>query len=581
MFKNILVFILFGISTCFATTSGSLQYAYWNPFGKQLFNESMNLQSVNSAESLVVTMLLDQTEPVSFILQNFESSDIMVQNISIVDAKKIPGIEYDFRIVKNWYMGSRSSYIVTKDELSNPILTPELLIKDDSLIKVDESAKINYLRIFESNHFYYQNISNPRVLMPNSAIAQDANSLQSFVIKRNRGKQIWLNISTGRFVPHGVYSVRVLVSYRQNSKLKYLTIPFTIEILQLKLHDNVLNHSVYYVGQIRDGVKLLSTPKNNNQYIAELKNLKTHGVIYPTQYIGGDKESKIAQYLKIRAALGFPCDKNYFLNGIAAANIESLNKLESNVSQLIRIVKENTACKDPKVFFYGLDEAVGGKLIAESMQWEVVHKAGGNIFTASYAGDIAVNNMTHNLDSLIFGATLYNPKSTDILTMYKSNKEILLYNYPQTGVPDPFIYRKNYGYYLVIHNFTGAMPFAYQFGFPEQRMRHTDGDLSGGLCFSSKTSYCSVWNNFDDGKFYDHMFTYPTTDGVIDTVQWEGYAAAITDTRYYYTLVDLMKTKCSPHDDRCNFDPMTLIDVENPAGTRQRIIDKMKIFLSP
>lgn len=578
MFKRVLAFVVLSSSTCFAVNSGNLQYIYWNPLGNKIYTDTSLILNTDKSFSSA-TLLIDQTEPVSFILQNFESSDSLIQNISIVGTTKTPGIEYDFRVVKNWYMGSRSSYIVTKNELANPILTPELLIKDDSLIKVDESAKINYLRVFESNHFYYQNISNPNILMPNSAIVQDANKLQPFVIKSNRGKQIWLNISTGRFVAPGVYSVKVLVSYRQNSSLKSLMIPFTIEVLPLKLRDRVLSHSVYYVGQLRDGLKLLSTPKNINQYIAELKNLKAHGVIYPTQYIGGDEESKIVQYLKIRSALGFPCDKNYFLNGIATANLGSLNNLESNVSKLIRIVKENTSCKTPQVFFYGLDEVVGEKLVAESKQWDIVHQAGGRVFTASYAGDITVNKMTTNLDSLIFGATLYNPKSIDVLTMHKLNKEILLYNYPQTGVPDPFIYRKNYGYYLVTHNFTGAMPFAYQFGFPEQHKRHTDGDLSGGLCFSSKTSYCSVWNNFDDGKFYDHMFTYPTTDGVIDTVQWEGYAAAITDTRYYYTLIDLMTKKCKSDDVRCSFDPMTLIDVNDPATTRQRIISEIKILL--
>lgn len=581
MFNKLFALMLFNVlalSVCFASTDNNLQYTYWNPLGSQLLNESV-VQSPNKLRESSITMLLSQTEPVSFVLQNTNSNDVEIKSISVVDSKNLNNIKFDFRIVKSWYMGSRNSYIVSKNELANPILTPELLLKDDELIKVDESARVNYIKVFESGHYYYQDISDPHILMPNGAIVSDTNLLRPFVIKSGRGKQVWLNISTNEFVKPGIYSIKILVLYKQNSTLKSLIVPFAVEVLNVKLHDAVLNHSVYYVGQIRDGIKLLSTPKNDKQYIAELKDLKLHGVFYPTQYIGGDSESKIAQYLKIRSSLGFPCDKNYFLNGIAAANVSSLKQLESNVFQLVRIVKENTNCKEPKVYFYGLDEAVGQKLVAESKQWEAIHKAGGYVFTASYAGDIVPNSMEANLDSLIFGATLYNPKSTDVVTMHKLNKEVLLYNFPQTGVPDSFVYRKSYGYYLIKNNFSGAMPFAYQFGFPEQRKKHTVDDLSGGLCFTSSMGYCSVWSNFDDAKFYDHMFTYPTSDGVIDTVQWEGYAAAITDTRYYYTLIDLMQRVCKKNDIRCNFDLISLIDINDPAGTRQRITDKIKFLL--
>lgn len=33
------------------------------------------------------------------------------------------------------------------------------------------------------------------------------------------------------------------------------------------------------------------------------------------------------------------------------------------------------------------------------------------------------------------------------------------------------------------------------------------------------------------------------------------------------------------NDIRCNFDPMSLIDVDDPVATRQRITDKIKLLL--
>ncbi|TFH06713.1 MAG: DUF4091 domain-containing protein, partial [Nitrosomonadales bacterium] len=50
----------------------------------------------------------------------------------------------------------------------------------------------------------------------------------------------------------------------------------------------------------------------------------------------------------------------------------------------------------------------------------------------------------------------------------------------------------------------------------------------------------SLWNDFDDASATharDHVFAYPTSDGVIDTIQWEGWREGVDDTRYLATLI--------------------------------------------
>jgi hypothetical protein len=50
----------------------------------------------------------------------------------------------------------------------------------------------------------------------------------------------------------------------------------------------------------------------------------------------------------------------------------------------------------------------------------------------------------------------------------------------------------------------------------------------------------SIWNDFDDGttpRYRDHVFAYPTSNGVIDTIQWEGWREGVDDTRYVATLI--------------------------------------------
>jgi hypothetical protein len=47
----------------------------------------------------------------------------------------------------------------------------------------------------------------------------------------------------------------------------------------------------------------------------------------------------------------------------------------------------------------------------------------------------------------------------------------------------------------------------------------------------------SLWNDFDDVQLRDHVFAYPTSNGVIDTVQWEGWRDGVDDTRFLATAM--------------------------------------------
>ncbi len=92
-------------------------------------------------------------------------------------------------------------------------------------------------------------------------------------------------------------------------------------------------------------------------------------------------------------------------------------------------------------------------------------------------------------------------------------KRVLSYDNPQVGVENPEIYRKNFGFALWNAGYDGAMNYAYQHG-------------AG-----------SIWNDFDDSYLRDHVFAYPVSNGVIDTIQWEGWREGVDDTRYLATLM--------------------------------------------
>ena len=51
----------------------------------------------------------------------------------------------------------------------------------------------------------------------------------------------------------------------------------------------------------------------------------------------------------------------------------------------------------------------------------------------------------------------------------------------------------------------------------------------------------SSYNDFGASRRKRFNMVYPTADGVIDTVQWEGYREGIDDVRYLTTLLKLIE----------------------------------------
>jgi len=76
-------------------------------------------------------------------------------------------------------------------------------------------------------------------------------------------------------------------------------------------------------------------------------------------------------------------------------------------------------------------------------------------------------------------------------------------------------------------DYDGAMDFAYMWA---ERAKNPFGSVN-----SNSSNY---WNDFDGEIFRDHNAVYPTVDGVIDTIQWEGFREGVDDVRYLSTLLD-------------------------------------------
>jgi hypothetical protein len=170
----------------------------------------------------------------------------------------------------------------------------------------------------------------------------------------------------------------------------------------------------------------------------------------------------------------------------------------------------------PSVYFYGVDEATGNALLAQRPAWQTIRSLGGKMFVAGYVGSQGNFALMGDIQDLMICAGA--PSSTEAAKWHSVGHKIFNYGNPQVGEEKPETYRRNFGLLLWQKDFDGAMDYAYQHSFG------------------------SIWNDYDHDHYRDHNFTYPTLNGIIDTIQWEGFREGVNDTRYLTTLLDKIKT---------------------------------------
>ena len=300
--------------------------------------------------------------------------------------------------------------------------------------------------------------------------------------------------------------------------------------------------------------KIPSTPqegtgsdwKSPQQYSRELQNMKEHGISYPT--FEQSYYQMLGTALSLRDQSGLPKDHIY-VSSRGTGNSTDPTVLAAIEQEMIqwRNVAAQHGYRD--IYFYGVDEARGDVLRSERPAWQIVHSIGAKVFVACY--DDAVYIVGDVLDVANVAGPL---NITQVAEWHGKGKKIFSYANPQAGVENPELYRRNYGFALWNAGYDGAMDFAYQQG------------------------YNHIWNDFDsaDTHYRDHVFAYPTTNGVIDTIQWEGWREGVDDTRYLAVLMKKEGSDVSGHAIITH----SLSNGDDMATIREKIIEQI-LFTSP
>jgi hypothetical protein len=459
--------------------------------------------------TLKISACRGEFEPASFVIRprkaltniNIAASDLKGPNGAV-----IPSSVVDIRVVKCWYQAGN-----TPDMFKGPkTLVPELLLRDDSLVKVDYVTKMNFLKVKIDDKYQYLDITSADAQLPKSTQIYDAETLQPFDIQADANKQLWITIKVPMDAAAGDYTGTITLS---SGATPLYTMKSLITVLPFDLPLPAIEFGLYYIAQLKTGGPVISSYlKNAKQYSAELQNMKNHGVLYPTLYQDLNNPL-LSSALSIRKGVGLPTDKLYS-NGWYTQSARSATDFEKIIRQGKKIVDEFGY---RELYVYGKDEAKQAELQAQRPLWQAAHSAGARVFAAVWPG--AYTAVGDLVDLANFnGYKGYN--SQDVEGWHKLGKKVFIYCNPQVGFEDPEIYRRNYGIQLICNGYDGSMNFAYQYG--------------------SEYVGTTVWNDFDafgtSGVYRDHVFAYPTSDGVIDTIEWEGFREAIDDVRYLTML---------------------------------------------
>ena len=121
------------------------------------------------------------------------------------------------------------------------------------------------------------------------------------------------------------------------------------------------------------------------------------------------------------------------------------------------------------------------------------------------------------LDILNYGAGRAGPDPEEAAKWHGAGHKVRNYGNPQGGVENPELYRRNYGLLLWSMDYDGGGPWAWQ-----------------------HSAFGGTWNDFNSNRRSVGM-VYPTADGGIDTIAWEGFREGVDDVRYLTTLLDAIE----------------------------------------
>ena len=407
----------------------------------------------------------------------------------------------DLRWIKWWWQAGRMVM-----ESNRPQYVPELLLHDGNL--VNSSPQVPKVNIYPD-------------------VPQDASTLQPLDCVQDYGGIEGFE--------QGVFMTVVLDKARPKMTLRVtaegfapVDVPVQMQVYPFVLPAPECDYSIYYRPKFNHGEPGLNPDyRTPAQMHADLTCMVEHGIVNPVTYMG---EGSLAAVLCARRAAG--CDNRRLFTGQPVGHQATAEGFDRSTfpalkagfeAQARRMVEETRPFGVEEVYLAGRDEADGVNIWKQAPLWNAVRQGGAKVWAAS--SGLPEKEVLAHLDDLqdviVRSGTWPTPEA--VAAVREAGKRTYVYGKP-APCEDPDGHRRHQGLLMFLSGVDGSMEYA-----------------SAHLWDTS----LHPWDEFGglNGHWRPIMLFYPTIDGVVPTLQLEGFAAGVIDYRYLQKLASMRTSK--------------------------------------
>ena len=474
----------------------------------------------------------DEYEPGSFLIYPFRDlgkTQLSLTPFRTADGKVFPAADLDLKVVKVWYQNGNGWYSYFGD--TGFKLCPELLLNDEDLIRVDTEKKANYARLVAKDGTVTEHWLNPPRAMnrrnfnfhrgtyafwPMREDFRDAKTLQPVRLEEGAFRSFILTAHVAKGFPAGLYKGAVALADAADKALGEIPVEIRVLPFDLPQPKCYFDTTRDYLAASYSYIRLSMIMEENGgdrdlaikQYEAILRDQVAHNQTMHKLRTGLEE---IGLTLEIMKRAG--CRTDILLGG--PTTVMTRPEMEAHAKRL-------AGWFDERVGHHNVHLAYGDEPGAESMKkmrpvMEAYEKAGLKFYIAG--GDTVFYKAGHLYD---WHNVAKNPEDASSARLWNQldNPVVAWYAAMHVGPENPAYNRREYGLAAYLSGYSATCNYAHHLG---------------------------PYN--DDSTGYRPMvFAYGIYDGVIDTLQWEGYREGIDDIRYA-TLLKTLAQKAVKSDD--------------------------------
>ena len=482
----------------------------------------------------------ESTSALVFAFRPLTIERVLLSDLRGPGGAKIPASEIDAKLVKRWIRcgGAWLTYHRDPDQRN---LTPDLLVNDDKLIRVDEFRLRNYLRLSYPEGTVYADVSDPGLGLGrwNNAIPfQDAKTLQPVEIpEAGRNQQFLFTLHVPTNAVAGVYRGKVEFAVAGAGRVP-MDLELCVTDIDLPTQGSPYDDlSCSYISHLNYFPRVMGETLEKRRAFAKeaIRQLKAHGLFHVTGMWSSPELARLALDEGLVPDRVFGLDRNKvaswlsFYPGTKAADLTLADKEAGMKAALrkmspIRRYLDQYVSPASKAYFHFLSEDEAWRPIAVSQgeRAEAAQRAGHRVFAHGDWANLYFGGEIQDVNSSIsFGA--------EEGALWQAGRgELINYCDPFPSSENPEMYRRRIGHAMYKNHLHGHMMHGY-------------------------VVIDNPWNEFafdygGDGSFRNFGMAYWQRDGLIFKLCMGGYREAFDDVRYMTRLRQIALANADSED---------------------------------